>query len=837
RRLVGQDADDLVQETWTVAALQLPRQDRPLRPWLAAITRRLASNHHRSNRQRRDRETVTATPGQAHAPASSELVERGEAQRHVAGLVLALEDPYRSVLLLRYFEGLTPAQIAEVRGATASTVRTQLARGLDQLRERLDAANGGDRTRWMRALTPIAGLRPDGVAAEAARSPFPLFPSLAVMSVSVKLLVVAAPLVALFFWFTGGSQDSTSPVERLAQSSGAAPPTGEVEALDPVELDEVAASASRVAEAAVDPAATDNSPGTLLVLDRATGEPVPFWRFRESTARGDRERPRGRGDVNWKLGETEFRTDATGRAVVPVEVPSVVPVYSYEARTRMHETFRPNSRPGLGKPLQIEWEEQAATLRVDLGPTFWIDLGRPAGVAASEVLFLLNGDSTPDTWTTRPAFIDEHGDRSFIRFAHRTSEPKVNAWLHAVTLDGMYGASVRVDNALASDGHVSLRLEPRCVVILDLFSESESRIEAAEVFLFAGERQLADVKTPYVERIEQLALNRHTDDGDLRVRYDAIAPGLYTLTVNSRGFETFAMPLTLEPGVSEHRVSLKPKPMDAVVRGRVTSRTGAFHDRLRVVVRATDAAIGEQPLLAEVEWAQVDDVWVGSFEVSGASRGEQSVSLYLSDAAGNFIPPHGLLQPSYRVVESGEAAEFVLEDDFESQRIEIRAIDAETEEPLQSFSAHLSFADGSSAFRYESTFDGVVEFDGVRWEGTAGVGGVSAEYRATQTTFEEAPADGRITLRLRRGWTGYVLASAGESRVEGVDVLVDGVRSGATDENGMLELDRDAVPGRIELRHPDWQVHSAIGLAEDGTLTDGHVRSGAVFSVEMEKAK
>ena len=179
----------------------------------------------------------------------------------------------------------------------------------------------------------------------------------------------------------------------------------------------------------------------------------------------------------------------------------------------------------------------------------------------------------------------------------------------------------------------------------------------------------------------------------------------------------------------------------------------------------------------------------------------------------------------------------MLEDDFESQRIEIRAIDAETEEPLQSFSAHLSFADGSSAFRYESTFDGVVEFDGVRWEGVAAIGGVSAEYRATQTTFEEAPADGRITLRLRRGWTGYVLASAGESRVEGVDVLVDGVRSGATDENGMLELDRDAVPGRIELRHPDWQVHSAIGLAEDGTLTDGHVRSGAVFSVEMEKAK
>ncbi|MEM9380005.1 MAG: RNA polymerase sigma factor [Planctomycetota bacterium] len=837
RRLVGQDADDLVQETWTVASSQLPRQDLPLRPWLAAITRRLASNHHRSNRHRRDREIVTARLRQSHAPPSSELVERGDALRRVVDLVLELEDPYRNVLLLRYFEGLTPARIAESSGSKASTVRTHLARGLDQLRERLDAADGGDRTRWMRALTPIAGLTPDDIAAEAARTSFPLLSSLAVLSSSMKLLVFAAPLVALLVWFAGDSSSSTSPVEQLGESSNVTALLSDVDALDLVQTDEIAEHAPRVAEGAIEPTAVDRSPGVLLVLDRATGEPVPFWRFRESTALGDRERPRPGESSIWKLGDTEFRTDAAGRAVVPVQVSSVVPVYSYEASRRMHETFRPNSRPGLDEPSPIEWMGRNAELEVDVGPRFWVDLGRPAGVAASDVLFLLNGKATPATWTTRPAFVEECEDRSLIRFRHRNVATKVNAWLHAVTLDGRYGASIRVDDALASHGHVSLRLEPRCVVLVDLLSSSEARVEAAEAFLFVGDRPLADVKTPYIERIDQLATNRRTHDGDLRLRYDAIAPGRYTLTVNSRGFEPHAMPLSLEPGVNAYRVSLKPKPMDVVIRGRVTSQTGAFHDRLRVVVRATDAAIGEAPLQTDVAWEQVDDAWVGSFEVSGASRGEQSVSLYLSDVSGNLTPPRSLLEPNYRVVEAGEESEFVLQDDFEAKRIEIRAIDAETEEPLPSFSAHLSFVDDSSTLWHESTHSGVVVLDGVRWNGTARIGGVSAAHRATETTYDELPVDGRITLRLQRGWTGYVLASAGESRLQGVDVLVDGVRSGSTDRNGMLELVYDAAPGRIELRDQGWQVRSAVGLAEDGTLTDGHLRSGAVFSVEMKEAQ
>ena len=48
--------------------------------------------------------------------------------------MLALDEPYRTVILMRYYEDLTPSQIAEHLGLPAATVRTRLRRGLERLR-------------------------------------------------------------------------------------------------------------------------------------------------------------------------------------------------------------------------------------------------------------------------------------------------------------------------------------------------------------------------------------------------------------------------------------------------------------------------------------------------------------------------------------------------------------------------------------------------------------------------------------------------------------------------------------------------------------------------------
>jgi protocatechuate 3,4-dioxygenase beta subunit len=68
----------------------------------------------------------------------------------------ALPKHLRAIVLLRYFEGLLPLQIARKLGVPSTTVWNQLRRALQLLRERLDAEHDGDRRAWLLPLVPFA---------------------------------------------------------------------------------------------------------------------------------------------------------------------------------------------------------------------------------------------------------------------------------------------------------------------------------------------------------------------------------------------------------------------------------------------------------------------------------------------------------------------------------------------------------------------------------------------------------------------------------------------------------------------------------------------------------
>ena len=79
-------AEDVVQDTYAIAATQAPIDGRPLRPWLFRVLSNRARTAQRSERRRREREQafgeVAASP-----PRPDELVERIEVQRTLAGFV------------------------------------------------------------------------------------------------------------------------------------------------------------------------------------------------------------------------------------------------------------------------------------------------------------------------------------------------------------------------------------------------------------------------------------------------------------------------------------------------------------------------------------------------------------------------------------------------------------------------------------------------------------------------------------------------------------------------------------------------------------------------------
>src|SRR5690242_15308136 len=94
RALVRDDAvaDDIAQEAFVVAAEQRPDEDRPLRPWLATVVRKLVHTRRRGDARRDAREIAYDDGRRVATP--QELAERVELQRVVAGEVLALAEPY-----------------------------------------------------------------------------------------------------------------------------------------------------------------------------------------------------------------------------------------------------------------------------------------------------------------------------------------------------------------------------------------------------------------------------------------------------------------------------------------------------------------------------------------------------------------------------------------------------------------------------------------------------------------------------------------------------------------------------------------------------------------------
>lgn len=141
----GQGADDVVQLTLIAALERPPRDDVPLRPWLARVARNFSLQAIRARSRRARHEARARLP--EPEPSPDESVARAEAHRAVVDAVLALEPIHRDVLVARFLDELPMSDVARRLGIAEETAWTRLRRGLAKVRERLDRREGG-RRRW-----------------------------------------------------------------------------------------------------------------------------------------------------------------------------------------------------------------------------------------------------------------------------------------------------------------------------------------------------------------------------------------------------------------------------------------------------------------------------------------------------------------------------------------------------------------------------------------------------------------------------------------------------------------------------------------------------------------
>lgn len=148
-RVPFSEVDDLVQDVFLLALgrLRSLRDVASFGAWLATITRNRAHDYHRrsyeameSAEDLHERECGGCGPA---APSGS-----GEAEI-ILTAIRNLSEAYRETLILRLVEGMTGPEIAARTGLTPGSVRVNLHRGMERLREKLGmqkGSRGGERS-------------------------------------------------------------------------------------------------------------------------------------------------------------------------------------------------------------------------------------------------------------------------------------------------------------------------------------------------------------------------------------------------------------------------------------------------------------------------------------------------------------------------------------------------------------------------------------------------------------------------------------------------------------------------------------------------------------------
>ncbi len=141
-RLTGnrEDAADVAQQVFVSAFRHLDQYDpqQPFRPWLCRIATNACTAF-----LRRHRRGGPAAPAQATEalpdpePGAPALVDQAEDRERVRRAVAGLPPPYRTVVLLYYFQDLSYLEIARQTGLPVGTVSTQLHRAKQWLRRTL----------------------------------------------------------------------------------------------------------------------------------------------------------------------------------------------------------------------------------------------------------------------------------------------------------------------------------------------------------------------------------------------------------------------------------------------------------------------------------------------------------------------------------------------------------------------------------------------------------------------------------------------------------------------------------------------------------------------------
>jgi len=142
--IAGPDAEDVTQEAFIKAYRHLDRfrVQSAFRPWLLTIVANEARNGRRSAGRRGNLALRVATRREADAASAEDEALRAAGRQVLLDAVAMLGDHDREIVALRFFAGLSEAEMAAALDVPAGTVKSRLSRALARLRTALPESSG-----------------------------------------------------------------------------------------------------------------------------------------------------------------------------------------------------------------------------------------------------------------------------------------------------------------------------------------------------------------------------------------------------------------------------------------------------------------------------------------------------------------------------------------------------------------------------------------------------------------------------------------------------------------------------------------------------------------------
>ncbi len=307
--LGGADADDAVQHALTQVALGKRPKGMPLWTFLRTACKHHAFNLRKMANRRRTREA--AAVGERTAMPVDEMLARDQLRRRVAEAVIALAEPYRTTVWLRWFEGMDVEGVAAQMQAPTNTVRTRLQRAHAQLKLRLDGEYGDQK--WGVLAMPAVLL--------GASSALPLGTVTAAAATGGVMLAVCAGLFALLRGTDPQPIAVATPVVADVVDQGQALPRVTAPLPRSRSPRMVAQPSSRGLQVTL----ANRKPAVELPVWWWHAEDRPTWTER-ARVRPDRERGTDDAYEHAQPEPTSLRTDHNGCIAVPAPRPVAVTV-------------------------------------------------------------------------------------------------------------------------------------------------------------------------------------------------------------------------------------------------------------------------------------------------------------------------------------------------------------------------------------------------------------------------------------------------------------------------------------------------------------------------------